>query len=280
VRVHALLKFSRVAILLASSSPTITGASHAAETRCAAPAIEIAPKPGGQRQVSIQSPCRKDELVIGRYGGIVIMERLDDSGKLVLQLDCFLGDREIALTFADDLRATNRACAMPDSALTKVAIVWRDRVDLDLHAFEYAALPGSAYDRSARNPGSYQEARSQSMQSGRSHGFMSTVSDGRQLGHNIEVYTLLHHPAEPRGLIAMAVALGANYDAANVESCNKGRPEPLRVDLDVYVLDSGMKLRSYDRTFAAAACGAPPVFATSLIPNILLGNAMGDTNAP
>jgi hypothetical protein len=280
VRVHALLKFSRVAIMLAGSSPAICEASRAAETPCAAPAIEVAPKPGGQRQVSIQSPCRKGELVIGRYGDIVIMERLDDSGKVVFQIDCFLGDREIALTFADEQRAANHACARPDSALTKVAIVWRDRVDLDLHAFEYAALPGSAYDRSARNPGSYQEAQLEYLRSGRSHGFMSMVSDGRQLGHNIEVYTLLHNPAEPRGLIAMAVAPGANYDAANAERCNNSRRAPLRVDLDVYVLDAGIKLRSYDRAFAPPPCGAPPFFATSLIPNILLGSATDDANAP
>jgi hypothetical protein len=264
--------------MLAGSSPAICDASRAAETPCAAPAIEVAPKPGGQRQVSIQSPCRKGELVIGRYGDIVIIERLDDSGKLVFQIDCFLGDREVALTFADDQRAANHACAKPDSALTKVAIVWRDRVDLDLHAFEYAALPGSAYDRSARNPGSYQAAQLEYLRSGRSHGFMSMVSDGRQLGHNIEVYTLLHNPAEPRGLIAMAVAPGANYDAANAEPC--GRRQPLRVDLDVYVLDPGMKLRSYDRAFAAPPCGAPPFFATSLIPNILLGSATDDADAP
>jgi hypothetical protein len=93
VRVHALVKFCRVAILMAGSSPAVTAASRAAETPCPAPAIEVAPKPGGQQQVSVQSRCRKGELVISRYGEIVIMERLDDSGKLVFHLDCFLGDR-------------------------------------------------------------------------------------------------------------------------------------------------------------------------------------------
>jgi hypothetical protein len=267
--VRGLLKTCPVLLLIAVPTPPFV--SHAEETRCAAPTIDVASIPGGQRQFRIQSPCRKGELVIGRYDEIVVMDRLDASGNLVFQLDCFLGDREVELTFVDDWRTTNHACAAAESTLTKVAIVWQDHVDLDLHAFEYAALPGSAFDRSARNPGSFQAAQSEYGRSNRSHGFMSTVSNGRQLGHNIEVYTLLHHPAEPRGVIAMAVSLGAS-DAAEAESCSNGRRESLRVDLDVYVLDPGMKLRRYERTFAGQPCdGASPRFVTNLVPNILLG---------
>ena len=278
MRGHVFLKACPIGILLAVQTPPVS--SHAQQTSCAAPAVEVAPKPGGQQVVSIHSPCRKGELVIGRYGEIVIMDRLDQSGNLAFQLDCFLGDREVTLTFADNQRATNHACATAESALTKVAIVWQDHVDLDLHAFEYAALPDSAYDRSARNPGSYQAAQSEFVQSGRSHGFMSTVSDGQQLGHNIEVYTLPRHPAELRGLIAMAVGLGANDDAANAGSCSNDRRKSLRVDIDVYVLDPGMKLRSYERTFAATPCdSAAPRFVTNLVPNIVLGIA-GVANAP
>jgi hypothetical protein len=254
--------------------------SRAEETSCATPAIEVAPQPGGQGLVRIHSPCRKGELVVGLYGEFVIMERLDQSGNLAFQLDCFLGDREVALIFADDRRATNHACATAEGTLTKIAIVWQDRVDLDLHAFEYAALPGTAYDRSARNPGSYKAAQAEFVQSGRSHGFMSTVSDGQEAGHNIEVYTLLRHPAEPRGLIALAVGLGANDAGANVAACNNSRREPLRVDINVYLLEPGMKVRSYERTFAAAPCdGASARYVTNLMPNIVLGSAGGSANA-
>jgi hypothetical protein len=208
------------------------------------------------------------------------MDRMDDSGRLGFQLDCFLGDREIVLTFADDWRTAKHACAAGDGSLTKVAIVWQDRVDLDLHALEYAALPGSDYDRSARNPGSYAAAQAEYLQSGRSHGFISTASDGQQLGHNIEVYTLLRHPAEPRGLIAMAVSLGTGNNAA-AASCNNGRREPVRVDLDVYVLERGGRLRSYQRTFAAQPCGGgPPRSVTNLVPGIVVGGAEGDANDP
>jgi hypothetical protein len=202
------------------------------------------------------------------------MERFDRNGNLAFQLDCFQGDREVDLTFMNNWHTTNRPCSAVDVALTKVAIVWRDRVDLDLHALEYAAPPGSDYDRSAHNPGSYPTAQSDYLYSGRSHGFMSTVSDGRQLGHNAEVYTLVRHAAESRGLIAMAVGLGSRHNVVGGELCSDGRREPLRVDLDVYVLEHGTNLRRFERAFAAQPCGgAATRFVTNLVPHILLGSA-------
>jgi hypothetical protein len=277
MRVRALLTACCAGGLLAAGAPTLT--SHTERTYCQAPAIEVAPQTSGQTQFRIRSPCRKGGLVITRYDEVVIMERLDQSGNLTFHLDCFLGDREVALIFADDWRTTSHACPAAENAPTKVAIVWQDRVDLDLHAFEYAALPGSAFDRWARNPGSYTEAETDYRQSGRSHGFITTASDGRQLGHNVEVYTLLRHPAEPRGLIAMAVALGER--AVDAESCNNSRGDQLRVDLDVYVLEHGSRLRSYQRTFSGQPCtGGPIRSVTNLVPNIVLGGAEGEARGP
>jgi hypothetical protein len=271
MRVQILLKECPVVVLLAALTPPII--SNASGAPCAPPTIEVAAQNGGKVQFRIQSPCRKGELVIGRYGQIVIMERFDGNGNLAFQLDCFLGDREVDLSFMNNWRTTNHFCPAVENALTKVAIVWQERVDLDLHALEYAASPGSDYDRSARNPGSYQMAQSEYSRSGRSYGFMSAVSDGQQLGHNVEVYTLLRHPGEPRGLIAMAVGLGSGGNAANAESCANGRGERLRVGFDVYVLEQGTKLRSYEREFAAPCNGTPARFVTNLVPHIVLGAA-------
>lgn len=278
MRVHAFLKLSllrasHAGIAVAALTPLIVSdASRSQETHCAAPAIAVEAEPAGQRLVAIQSPCRKGELVIARYGEIVFMERFDGGGGPVLPLDCFLGDRDLEMTFADGRHDTSHACAALDSALTKVAIVWKDRANLDLHAFEYAALPGSPHDRSASNPGSYPAAQLDYVQSGRSHGFISTASDGLQLGHNVEVYTLLRHTAELRGVIAMAVGLAA----ATSGSCGNGGRAPLRVDLDVYVLELGSRLRSYARTFAAPSCDAAPAHLfTDVVPNIVLGTAGG-----
>lgn len=280
MRVQVLLKGAPAVILL--TALTLPIISRAEGTPCAAPMIEVASQTGGQLQFKIQSPCRKGELVIGRYGGLVIMERFDGNGNLAFQLDCFQGDREVYLTFMNNWRTTNRFCSAVEVTLTKVAIVWRDRVDLDLHALEYAAPLGSDYDRAARNPGSYRAAQSDYLYSGRSHGFMSTVSDGQQLGHNVEVYTLVRHPAESRGLIAMAVGLGSRNKAVGGELCRTGRREPLRVDLDVYVLEQGINLRHYERAFAAQPCdGTATRFVTNLVPHILLGSggAEGPANA-
>jgi hypothetical protein len=272
MRAQVVLKGCLAAILL---TPPII--SHAEGTPCSAPIIEVASQTGGQRELRIQSPCLKGELLTGRYGGLQIVEEFDANGNLAFQLDCFQGNREVDLTFTDNWHTTNRFCSEVEGALTKVAIVWRESVDLDLHALEYAAPPGSDYDRSARNPGSYLTAQSDYLRDGRSHGFMSTVSDGKQLGHNVEVYTLVRHPGEPRGLIAMAIGLGSHNNVVDGEPC-----EALRVHLDVYILDQGINLRSYEREFSAQPCDDPPTrLVTNLVPDVVLGSARAgrSTNA-
>jgi hypothetical protein len=272
MRAQVVLKGVLAAILLTALTPAII--SYAEGTPCSAPIIEVASQIGGQRQFRIQSPCLKGELVTGRYGGFQIVERFDADGNLAFQLDCFQGDREVDLTFMDNWHTTNRFCSAVEGTLTKVAIVWRESVDLDLHALEYAAPPGSDYDRSGRNPGSFLTAQSDYFRDGRSHVFMSTVSDGQQLGQNVEVYTLVRHPVEQRGLIAMAVGLGSRNSVVGGEPCSKRGREPLRVHLDVYVLEQGTNLRSYEREFVTEPCDATPTYlVTNLVPNILIGNA-------
>jgi hypothetical protein len=151
---------------------------------------------------------------------------------------------------------------------------------LNLHAFEYAATPGSDYDLWANNPGSYQTAQSDYLHSGRSHGFMSTMSDGKRLGHNVEVYTLLRHPAEQRGLIAFGIGLGAHNEFLGNGSCRNGLHDRLRLDLNVYVLDYGAALRSYEREFTAQPCDSNPTrIVTNLVPHILLGNGRASGGA-
>jgi hypothetical protein len=212
--------------------------------------------------------------VFGRYGSLLVIEKLDASGNVNFQLDCFMGDLKVDLSFKDNWSFASHSCSAVDPALTKVAIVWRDRVDLDLHAFEYSASRGSAYDRSAFNTGSYELAQADYSRSGRSYGFMSVVSDGQRMGHNVEVYTLLRHSGEPRGLIAMGIGLGTHgqNNPDDRASCADGNRDRRSIEFDVFVLDRASKLRSYEREFAMLPCnGAPDRIITNLIPGIQLG---------
>jgi hypothetical protein len=81
----------------------------------------------------------------------------------------------------------------------------------------------------------------------------------------------------------MAVGLRARDSAAVREACNDGRRAQLRVDLDVYVLEPGANLRSYERQFAAQPCDSTAArFVTNLVPSIVVGNARagGTASAP
>ena len=261
-------------------SMVLSGSSFAhAETTCAEPTIRTAPRVGGLLQFDIQSPCRNGQFVVGRYGDLVIVEKIDEKGNLAFQVDCFQGDREIALKFEDNWRATMHGCAIIENTLTKVAIVWEGTIDLDLHAFEYAAALGSTYDRSASNPGSYQAAQVDYSRFGRSYGFMSTTSNGQKLGRQkVEVYTLLRHPTEERGVIAMGVGLGSDNHFAEQESCRYER----HVDFNVYVLNGGPDPQIYERGFTGKPCDDTPLrIRTNLVPHIQLrgGRATGGASA-
>jgi hypothetical protein len=79
----------------------------------------------------------------------------------------------------------------------------------------------------------------------------------------------------------MAVGLGLGNNVVGGELCH-ARREPLRVDLDVYVLEQGTNLRRYERAFAIQPCdGTARRFVTNLVPHILLGGggAEGAVNA-
>jgi hypothetical protein len=274
MRVQSILNSVCFVVLFAALTPSAL--SQAPVASCPAPIVEATSEPGGRLQFKIQSRCRKGEFVYGRYGELFVIEKLDKNGNLAFQLDCFLGDLDIEVIFADNWRVTGRSCSTVEQGLTKVAIVWKDRIDLDLFASEYSpSTPGSEFRLSAQNPGSYETARLEYSRFGRSYGYMSTVSDGQQLGHNVEVYTLLRYPTEPRGLISMAIGLGSQRSAAGRESCGDDHRAPIRVDVDVYVLERGTELRRFEREFATQLCnGRSSGIATNLIPNIRLGNPL------
>src|SRR5262245_37664793 len=110
--------------LLATTSPVLAQPEPA---RCPPPVVEARSQVGGQLQFKIQSPCRKGELIFGRYGRLLVIEKLDANGDVIFQLDCFMGDLKVDLSFQDKWHSANHSCSAVDPSLTKVAIVWRDR---------------------------------------------------------------------------------------------------------------------------------------------------------
>ena len=130
-----------------SSAPRGVGGSAA----CPEATIAIAALPAGQAGIELRSACRAEEEVQIRYAGLEFFRRLNKEGELKFVFDCIAGSDEAAQFVFLDGSTLQRTISTRDLDLvTKVAVVWRGAVNLDLHAFEYAAefnQPGHAVVR-------------------------------------------------------------------------------------------------------------------------------------
>jgi hypothetical protein len=173
---------------------------------CAPARIDARPLPGGLMQVNILSECRRQQAVRILYAGIELVRRFDAQGRLNTQIDCIAGDEFPAdLFFEDGTTASLSVSALDLARVTKVAVLWKAPVNLDLHAFEYAAKPDSPGHVWQGSSSSAAEAQRRTEETGRGRGFLSSSSTGAEIGTKIEVYTFWRHPEQKSGVVSMAI---------------------------------------------------------------------------
>ena len=164
------------------------------------------PERGGRTRVAIDTPCRAEQSVVLAYAGAVFIRLLDTHGSGEFVLDCFAGEAEaVTFSFEDNTKIVRQPVAADMREISKVAIVWTDTVDLDLHAFAYAAEfngPGHVW---SGNPGSFDEASTRARQDGRGQGFLSTTGAGGEIGMNFEVYTFVHQAGQTPGSVKLVI---------------------------------------------------------------------------
>src|SRR5262249_12397803 len=153
---------------------------------------------------------------------------------------------------------------------SKVAIVWSRTVDLDLHAFEYAAAFGSPGHVWAERPRSFDAAAV--LRDGRGHGFMSTVGAGGGVGMDVEVYTFVHPHDQAPGLGKLAGDCASGGLKPAGRFCGGG--DLAEVRFKAYVLERGSTLRVLDLGFAPVPCGTEinpgARFNARLIPDLVI----------
>lgn len=230
---------------------------------CGEPAISLSPEVGGLTQISVGSSCRAGELVSITYADATLVARLDGDGHSKTTLDCFAGDAEaITIAFEDGTSVTRQPVTDDLTKYSKVAILWSSSVDLDLHAFEYAAAaddPGHIWSGRAL---SLAEAEARAKSGKRGHGFLSTASAGNSIGMNVEVYTFVHYPREKPAGVKMGVDYAARGTHAEGEYCGAGRYA--EVQFKAYVLEKGRVAKRLDLAFAGLPCGTDISEATKI----------------
>lgn len=249
-----------------------TSSSAADEVGCRNPTIQSEPLAGGLARVSVQSPCYKGQFGVAEYGSVIFIGTFDASGTWQFVIDGFLGGQEVKFSFGPVTVKQKLDFGNLDQ-LTKVAIVWSDRIDLDLHAFEYVSTLASSDHRHAGSPGSYADAQRTGGSTGRAHGYLSATSNGSLVGTNFETYTLVHHARGGRGTIKLAIDFASRGDVASGDYCGEGTYAQPK--FAVYVLSRGKAIERHDRELAALPCGervpADRRLVSKLVPDINLG---------
>ncbi len=256
--------------LLACLSFSISKASQSAgahASQCAPPDARVEQLPGGLARISVSAPCKKGNYAVMEYGDLISIGALDESGNWTFILDAFQGSGKLKFSFGDQHRLERDLHIKELESLTKIAIVWRDGVDLDLHAFEYAAPKNSNGHKFSGRRSDLMKTQSHVLASSRSRGFMSSSSAGQALGYNVEVYTVLHHPNEKRGVINFAIDFVSRGGRAQGAYCGSNLYSSIK--FNVYVLKRGKPVRAYNRLLSAVQCGTKLFGRTRLISNLV-----------
>ncbi|MDJ0945901.1 MAG: hypothetical protein QNJ30_20735 [Kiloniellales bacterium] len=262
---------------VAPSSAGIDGAqlSQARVADCAEPSITTQPMAGGRTRFSIADPCRAGQTVTFTYVGVPFQRKVDSGGRLDFILDCFAGDGSpVQIGFEDGSTFSRNAVARDMARVSKVSVLWSANVNLDIHAFEYAAGFGKPGHVWAAAPSSPEDSRRLSREEGQGRGFISHVSDGGNLGSHLEVYTFWHHRRQNGGVIRLALDYASRGSMPQGETCGGGRMA--EVEFLVLKLSRGGEFSRTEGVFQPAACGAPlseeARYSTKAIPDLFIDN--------
>ena len=239
----------RTAALLQTPPPATGGP-------CTPPQLKPEPLPGGVMKLTIDSPCRRGQSMTIGYGELSFVHKLDANGRAVVLLDMFLGPIEgFALEAADGWKETLPAISRDSSEVSKVALIWQKPVDLDLHAVEGRAAPGSPGDVWSGRSLTAEAALAKAAASGRGAGFLSSSSTGAGDGSKVEVYTFIHGRDQDSGAVPFLLDHASRGAQPSGEMCGQGALA--EVPYDVVILQRSGEIVRDTGIIPAAACGQP-----------------------
>jgi hypothetical protein len=238
------------------------------------PSIGVEPMTSGLARLAVSAPCFSGHQVRFLYGGLQLVRKLDEAGRLTAVFDCFLGEKTpLTVSFAGGPAIPVELRTLDLDRITMVAVSWKGSVNLDLHAFEYAAKLSDENHVWAGSPGSPWQVEERKKGDGRGHGFMSFASDGTAEGDQLEVYTFIHAPNQSSG----AVTLALDYESRarrpqDLDTCGTG----LYADLEykVSVWHPGGRISRSRGMFAPLPCDRPADeiarYSAKALPQLLL----------
>ncbi len=231
---------------------------------CAAPAmaecvssIDVEPMSAGLARLNIAAPCFPGQKLRLHYDSLELVRTLDGNGRLSMLFDCFLGDKvPLTVNVQDGPSIPVQLQTLDLDRITMIAVSWKGSVNLDLHAFEYAARLSDENHVWAGAPSSRWQAEERKRRDNRGHGFISFASDGTNESGQLEVYTFVHEANQNSG----AVTLALDYESRarspqDQDTCGTG----LYADLEyrVTVWHPGGRVSRSRGAFAPLECNQP-----------------------
>ena len=221
---------------------------------CRAPEITTEALDGGMMALHITAACHPNETVQISYAGAEFLRKLNAWGALDFTLDCFAGTSSVVdVRFGDNTRKTIPVVARDLDKVSKIAVLWRAPVNLDLHVFEYAARHGQAGHLWAKKPSAIATARLASQTEKRGHGFLSAIDDDQSLGDKIEVYTFLHNDEQASGSIALALDYETRGETPAGATCGQGALA--EIDFQVVIQPRGGQVTRQAGVLTRVECG-------------------------
>ncbi|MEL7465699.1 MAG: hypothetical protein AAFN79_16645 [Pseudomonadota bacterium] len=225
----------------AVSAPSSAGCGPV-ETRSIASA-------GAFSRVSIASACRANAAYVIEHAGLSFGGRLDEAGNGDIEIPVMAENGAAAIRFTDgsgERFSLNFNWRELELTL-RVAVAWTDPVDLDLHAFEYAAPFGADGHVWEESPSGFRRVR----RSG--GGYLANYPATTEGGQSVEVYTFWANSRARRGVARIALDHASRGDVPDGAYCADG---PLASPEYVVVRSERGDVKSTARgRFSPAACG-------------------------
>ncbi len=235
----------------------LVGSSTKSKAGACEPSIAVEPMSAGLAHLSVSAPCMPQRKVHLHYDVLDLVRSLDEHGRLDINFDCFLGDKvALTLDFQEGPLLPIQLRTLDLDRITMVAVLWKGGVNLDLHAFEYAAKLSDENHVWAGAPSSRWQAEERKRRDSRGHGFISFASNGSSEGDQIEVYTFVHEPNQNSGAITLALDYESRSShPGDADICGTGLYADLEYKAFVWHPDS--KVSRSRGAFAPSQCNQP-----------------------
>ena len=220
------------------------------------PSITTEPLLGGRTRIDIVAPCSAGEPITIWYGPFRFVDKLDASGRIEFPLDLFMGAQVLTrVAFADGSEERISPRSDDVTQVSKVALIWKAPINLDLHAFEYLARPDGRGHVWSRARSSAESARSEAIGSKQGRGFMSSVADASTVGEKVEVYTFWNVPGQEPGVVSTVVDYESRGEMPSGPTCDSGALA--RAEFRLLLYANNQILSDEQRSLAVAPCGQP-----------------------